>query len=510
MGFSKSKSTFPPALPEIGDPHKPPPAWQLALRRVLNTLWFELAIGLLVMMSVGLTLCELSIETERNYQLGELSAEQNRFLDGMHATNNFITFLFVIELSLRFVAASSKRRFFQEYWLDILATVPLLRPLRTARALRFFRLIRLFRLLGLATRLSLRYPVLFRRGALDIVVICAMLLICVLFGTVVLMHFESQAAYEASERIESDEQFSLQNSIWFSVYTLFAGEPTPMIPQTVVGRLVAVFIMFMGLTMFAVFAGTISAFMVDRIRREGAIVDFDEFFNHIVICGWTAKTEIIIREFRASAGFRNKPIVVIAELDPDSVQIESDIRTNVAFINDDFTRVAALERGGIRRAEACIILADRSGNRSEQDADARTILAALTVEKINPEVLTSAELLHRTYGTHLDLGKVNSYVVSGEYGAYLLAHEAMKRGSMGVIDELLTCQRGNEFYQSPVPDKWIGRSFDELFAEVREKHGAIMVGVQQAGEHVEVNPARHVFGPNERVVMIAEKEVKLD
>ena len=510
MGFSKYGNQPLGSKDDGASLAAPPPAWQLSLRRFLNSLPFELAVGILVLFSVGLTLCEMSIETERNYQLGQLSESQNRVLDRMHLANNLITFIFVIELSLRYIAAGSKRRFFREYWLDILATVPLLRPLRTARALRFFRLIRLFRLLGLATRLSVRYPVLFRRGALDFVVVCTMLSICVLFGTVALMHFESEAAYAQQQPVANAEQFSLQNSFWFSVYTLFAGEPTPMIPRTVIGRVVAVFIMFMGLTMFAVFAGTISAYMVDRIRREGAMVDYEDFHQHIIICGWTEKTEIIIQEFRASAGFRKKPIVVIADIDPEILKLGPEIRANTAMIHDDFTRVSALERAGVRRAESCIILADRTGNRSELDADARTILAALTVEKINPAVQTSAELLHRTYGTHLDLGKVNSYVVSGEYGAYLLAQEAMKRGSMSVIDELLTCQRGNEFYQVVVPPSWIGKSFDDILGDVHRQHGAILVGVQQPGEPVKVNPKNHVFGAGEQVVFIAEQEVKLE
>jgi len=57
-----------------------------------------------------------------------------------------ITWLFVIELSLRWWTAPSTRRHWREYWLDWLGVLPTLRPLRALRALRAIRLLRLLRL----------------------------------------------------------------------------------------------------------------------------------------------------------------------------------------------------------------------------------------------------------------------------------------------------------------------------------------------------------------------------
>ncbi len=495
---------------ERAENQKHPSAAQLRVRRFFGSLWVELAVGGLIVSSVALTLLEMGIETNINYQSNIPTELQKIWLFWLLRINDFITLLFVIELSARFYAASSKANFFREFWIDIIATVPLFRVLRSARALRLLRLVRIVRLIGVFTRLSQRYPFIFRRGSIDFLIVCGMLVIAVLFGTVAVMHFESAAAAKSAEVIPAEEQFSLENSFWFSVYTLFAGEPTPIIPRTIAGRIVAVFVMFMGLTMFAIFAGTVSAFMVDRIQVEGRVIDWDEVFDHVIICGWTSKTEIIIREYRANKVYDQTPIVIIAEHDGDGGRISTELRENVIFINDDFTRVSALERARIHEAHTCIILADTSGGRTEQDADARTILAALTVEKISPRVQTSAELLHRTYGSHLDLGQVNSYVVSGEYGAYMLAQEAMDRGSMGVIDELLTCQRGNEFYRYDILDRWVGKTFDELLDTLRKQYHAILVGVHPAdGDEVIVNPHNYTFRTGDQIVAISEEQLEL-
>ena len=202
----------------------------------------------------------------------------------------------------------------------------------------------------------------------------------------------------------------MEKAFWFSVYSLFAGEPIPEAPKTVEGKIVTVFIMFMGLTIFAMFTGTVSAFMIERFKSEGMVVASEDLEDHVVICGWNSKTEVIIREYRASASLKRVQIAVISEQEIDEAGVPEDLRNQISFIQDDFTRISALERAGISRAKTCIILADMGSGRSEQDADARTILAALTVEKISPQVYTCAELLNRQYGSHLSMGHVNDYV----------------------------------------------------------------------------------------------------
>ena len=249
--------------------------------------------------------------------------------------------------------------------------------------------------------------------------------------------------------------------------------------------------------------------MVDRMRTEGRVVEWDALSNHIVICGWTQKTKIIIEEYRASRSTKRVPIVVISEL--DSELIDSDIQAlgSVMFVHDDFTRVSALRRAGIDRATTCLVLTDTSGGRSEQDADARTILAALTVEKMNPDVFTCAELVNRNYASHLKVGNVNDYVVTSEYGAHVLAQTAMKRGLSNVVTELLTYEQGNEFHRVPVPESWIGETFDTKLAELRSEHAAILVAVHTPGEAPNINPTDYQFVEGDEVVLIAVATPKL-
>lgn len=500
-------------------------ALQRRLRRFFAKPLVEILVGVLIVLSVSLTLLEFWFDHKLqtgatntggfvNSLFGIITPQK---LSSLEMIGDGITMIFIVELTLRYLAIGSWRRFFAEYWIDVLATIPLFRIFRTARALRFLRLFRLFRLMGVLSRLSSHYPYILRRGAVDFMVISGLLVISIVFGTLTIMQAEKSTAGKSKTMTsvggtDSANDFSLENSFWFSVYTLFAGEPVPAAPQTLTGRIVSVFLMFMGLTIFAIFAGTVSAFMVDRLRVEGKVMNLNDLEDHVIICGWTPKTEIIIKEYRSTKSTRSMPIVVISQLDPDQVNDSISRVPNVFLISDDFTKMTALSRAGVERARTCLVLSDTTGGRSEQDADARSILAALTAEKINPDVYTCAELFNRDYASHLDVGNVNDYVISGEYGAHMLAQAARNRGLMDVLSELLTSQHGNEFHRIKIPDDWVGADFNQQFARMKSERDIVLIAVHSLdsrNDSPNVNPTNYLFREGDEVVVISHGEASL-
>lgn len=110
-----------------------------------------------------------------------------------------------------------------------------------------------------------------------------------------------------------------------------------------------------------------------------------------------------------------------------------------------------LRQAGLERAAVAILLADKTVPRSDQDRDAHTVLAALTIEKINRGIFTCVELLSRENQSHLTLAGVEEIIVPDEYGGKILAAAARNRGIVCMLDELLTRERGNNFYKSALP-----------------------------------------------------------
>ena len=92
-------------------------------------------IGVLVIISVALTLVEIWLDAmllrgEQPTLFGLFGPLGQKHLHWMAIANDIITLIFVVELSLRYIAARSKRQFFGEFWLDIIATLPLFRVFR--------------------------------------------------------------------------------------------------------------------------------------------------------------------------------------------------------------------------------------------------------------------------------------------------------------------------------------------------------------------------------------------
>ena len=232
-------------------------------------------------------------------------------------------------------------------------------------------------------------------------------------------------------------------------------------------------------------------------------MDWEDLEGHLIVCGWNRKAEIIVREYDAARKGDPMPVVVIARFDGQQPKIADDMRKRVLFLDDDFTKISALEKANVAKASTCVVLSDTARGRSERDADARTILAALTVEKLNPKVYTCAELNRREYAQHLSLGAVDDFVVGGEHSAFLLAQAALNRGTLNVFNELLSYEYGHKFCRIDVPAEYVGKTFVDAFVDMKQKKNVTLIAVMDEGGKSHINPKDRPLGKSESLVVIA-------
>ncbi|MGC9505292.1 ion transporter [Baaleninema sp.] len=463
------------------------PTLKRSLRRFFRHPWVKAALIALIVMSVSLVLTE--------YSLPEGAPE----IESLSRINRTISVIFAVELTLRAFSAHAKRQFLREYWLDIFSIVPILRPFRIVRVMRLLRTFQTSRWFSLLYRYAQALPAFLRRGATEYFLVFGLLLTTIAFSSAAILVFE---------RGRNPQVNTLADAFWFSLYSVFAGEPIPDVPISIGGRFVSLFVMLMGMVTFAILTGTVSAFVIEQLRAKPMSIEWEEFSDHIIICGWNKKAEIIVREYRAARRNKRLPIVAIAQLEGEPPFSDPTLKHCVYFINDDFTKVSVLEKAGIRRAKTCIILSDKTFGRTDRDADARTILAALTAEKLNRAVYTCAELINREYGSHLDMGHVNDYVVSEEQSGFLLAQAALSPGLLKMFSELMTYERGNQFYVFDIPEEWEGQTFFEFFVHLKKTQNAILIGVHDLDGGFVINPDRYVFKEDDRAIAIARENIE--
>jgi voltage-gated potassium channel len=414
---------------------------------------------------------------------------------------NLLTGVFIIELLIRYWVARKKKRFFSRYWLDILAVLPIVRPLRFFRVLR---VLRLFRAGLLMNRRFSSFQTVFRGTASELTSLTAGSLILVLSAAVSLV---------LAEGTQNDQLATFEGALWFSIFSLVGGEPIGATPQSDIGNLITLILMVGGLTVFGMFVGTISAGMVARLskRLELQEMDLDELMEHVVICGWNRSGATIVRELFGRGTPKNRAVVLITENEkPPSDFYGTDLpREHLYHHSGDWTRVPVLEGANITEASAAILLTDGLTERSDQDKDARTVLAALTIEQMNPEIYTIAEVTGRQNEEMLRHAGVEEIVVGDWYAGVILGSASRNRGLVRLLDQVLTTEYGNAFYTLTIPKSHDGKTVAELHKNLMEEHRALMISVENITGTLDVNPPpQQQVQAGQQIVVLATNVIK--
>ncbi len=392
-------------------------------------------------------------------------------LDALWAVELVIRAVFAAELVIRFLVARKKKRFFRHYWLDLLAILPVPPGLGLWKLLPLLRLPRA----GILINRNLHYfsPWLATSYRLQITALLLTTLIVLAGGLAIFM----------LEGHRNPDFSSIEDSLWWSFLSLISTEPIGGDAQTRGGRMITVIVVLGGLTLFAVFTGIVSAVMVQRFKSSVGLktMDLDELRQHIVICGWNRSLPLVIQELQADPDMRLCPIVIVAELaEFPELELRHVDQNRIFFHSGDYTRIDVLEKVEIYHASRAILLADSSHPRSDQDRDARTVLAALTIEKLNPGIYTCAQLLDRNNNVQLQIAGVEDVVVADEMAGHLIGSAVRNLGGMNVISELLTVQVGNQLYRLAMPPDLIHTTFWQAHEYLKFHYDSLLIAVESS------------------------------
>lgn len=471
-----------------------------ALRRFLNNAWVELGVALLIIASAALLLLEVWEPHDPWWRVAGI----------------VVSLLFAVELSLRFVVEQRKSRFFTNYFFDLLSLAPLLFP--EYLWLRAFRLLRLFRLGALMSQSSRRLRAILRQTAGEQLTVLIIIAVVVVAVALVMTTIEPELR-------------SIDDAFWWALLSLVAGEPIGVEPETTIGKLLTLLVMLGGLTVFALLTGTVSAVMADRLRMgwRTTRMEIDELEDHIIICGWNRSGPVLLREIMKTRR-PLQPVVLVAEVRPADLPDGLEHDPDGYFYLGDYTRVEVLQKVGVARASRAILLADRSyPGRSDQDRDARTVLAALTIEKLYDDqvpapaksIFTCAELLSRDYERILKQAGVEEVVIGDEYSATILAASSRVEGVVDIANDIFSAEHGSQIFKQEVPTKWIGRKALELQYDLKVEHDCLLFAVEtrvaeepggaapQTKRHTITNPpAEYTMQPGDRMIVLAKEEPK--
>jgi voltage-gated potassium channel len=253
-------------------------------------------------------------------------------------------------------------------------------------------------------------------------------------------------------------------------------------PVTGPGRLVAGFVMLVGVGLVGTFTAKIAAVFVERRIREGRGLGEAERSGHLVVVGWKSDmVDLVEGLLRAQPGLDAGSVVLVNAAGEAPNEELRQRFPGLGYVHGDTVDPAVLHRAGADRARRVLVLADESVPRSDQETDARTVMTVMNVESMAPEVYTCAEVLGRTFVEQLKVTHCDEIVLSRDHARAMLLSASAATGMSPLVERLLTPESG--LATVPVPEAFVGRTFGELSDHLR-RDGRLAIGLVENTGHV--------------------------
>ena len=297
---------------------------------------------------------------------------------------------------------------------------------------------------------------------------------------------------------EEDRPF--HDALWWAIVTLTTVGFGDISPETLGGRFIGVVLMFFGIGVLGTFTATIASAFVDQRQRKDRGMDDCDMQDHIILCGWNYRTQEILKDLRADSRGADEPIALVADI--ESRPARDDDR--LCFVRGKETE-DDLMRAGIKRAKTVVLVGDRS--QDYQARDAKAVLAVLTVKNLNPSAYVIVELAGEENVRPCRQAKADEIIVGADLCSRVISTAALDHGISEVLHELLSARVGHDLMTHPVPRKYGGRKFIEVFSGLKDDEGMIALAIKRHRTgHIVTNPdARETVEADDHLVVISNR-----
>ncbi|MCK5811426.1 MAG: NAD-binding protein [Clostridiales bacterium] len=299
------------------------------------------------------------------------------------------------------------------------------------------------------------------------------------------------------ERKEQDITFI--DGLWWGFATVTTVGYGDIFPVTQLGRIVATFLMVIGIGTFGLITASVATIFFDKmVKGESGDLKVN-CKNHIIIFGYTNKTKSIIEEINNE----DHPSEIVVISSTPGLKKSDD---SFHFVNGEETSDETLEKANVKKASKVIILSDESLEQPQM-RDAKSVLICLAVDKMNPDIHIVAEIADEKNLNHFLRANVDDYVITSQITSKIIARGAIHKHVSDSIKELTTNAYGNELYEKIMDDLKESIIFSTLANNYLKNYKCIIIGIVKNNKTI-LNPnADELINKEDSIIYISHEAI---
>lgn len=245
-------------------------------------------------------------------------------------------------------------------------------------------------------------------------------------------------------------------------------------------------------TFSLVMARLVEGTLQKRVQQRRLTHMLDDLRNHFIVCGYGRIGSIIAEEFR-----RQKVPFVVIERDVD--RLNAALEAGVLAVEADASNEDVLRRVGIERARGLI---------AAVGSDAENVYAVLSARLLKPDLFILGRAESDDARRKLERAGADRVISPYRIGGQQLAQTALRPAVVDFV-QLATSSEHLELSMEQVKIEptapLAGQSI--LEANLRQRFGVVVVGIQRASGRMEFNPPPETtMQPGDHLVVLGRAE----
>jgi len=323
-----------------------------------------------------------------------------------------------------------------------------------------------------------------------------------------------------SEKKTNSRITTLFDAIWYTLVTLTTVGYGDITPNSVMGRVAAMFLLIVGVAIFGILSGKFASFLLDRQQKKGrGLIIMGKMKNHFIICGWKPGFEKILEGILfANPEIPAERIIIVNNADRTVIEavLANEKFKGINFLYGDFTDEEILMKAQIKNAERVLILADRSKQYSTLETDSRTVLGVITIKNLSPKVYCVAEIIDSKFEKHLSLARCDEIILTSDYEQNLLVQASSGKGMSHILRELVSEEDTSVLVLQEIPMEFVGKEYvlyknslktRDILIGVLENTGNFYVRRNEALAEAQKNPDMEKIVSNLKKVKMLKSNI---